>query len=117
MTAVRSANLFARFLLELCALGALAYWGFHTGDGMISRLGPAIGAPLLVALIWGAFVSPKAAVRVPRPVHLLLQAVLFGASAAALAAAGHPWLGVALGLAAIANWALLQLWGQRVPVR
>ena len=28
---IKAANLALRFLLELCALGALGYWGFKTG--------------------------------------------------------------------------------------
>jgi hypothetical protein len=31
MRLFKSVNLALRFLLELCALAALAYWGFQTG--------------------------------------------------------------------------------------
>lgn len=55
---LKSANLLVRFLLELCALVALAYWGFHTEGALAIRLGLGIVAPLLAALVWGTFVAP-----------------------------------------------------------
>ena len=44
---LQSANLALRFLLELAALGALAYWGSRTGSVPITKLGLGIGTPLL----------------------------------------------------------------------
>jgi len=44
---IKSANLALRFLLELCALVALAYWGFQTGRGLIVKIGLGMGAPLI----------------------------------------------------------------------
>ena len=46
--------------LELAALAALAYWGAVTPDSTVLKVVLAIGAPLLAALVWGTFVSPKA---------------------------------------------------------
>jgi hypothetical protein len=112
VAAIQSANLALRFLLELSALGALGYWGFRAAEGMAARIVLAVGAPLLAAIVWGLFVAPQAAVPVPQPVHLLLQAAVFGFAAAGLAASGHPGLGAALAVVALANWALMQLWGQ-----
>jgi hypothetical protein len=60
----------------------------------------AIGAPLLVAAVWGLFVSPKAKVDVPRPVRFAVELTILGATAAALAATGHSAL--AIGFAALA---------------
>jgi hypothetical protein len=54
---IKGANLALRFLLELCALGALGYWGFKTGGGLIAKIGLGIGAPLVAAVVWGTFVS------------------------------------------------------------
>jgi hypothetical protein len=33
---MRSANLGLRFLVEIAALAALAYWGGHTGSGVVN---------------------------------------------------------------------------------
>ena len=72
------ANLALRFLLELCALGALGYWGFKIGRGLIVKVGLGIGAPLLAALVWGTLGAPDAPVLLPGLLHLLLELVSSG---------------------------------------
>ncbi len=69
----KGANLALRFLLELCALVALGYWGFKTGGTLMAKIGLVIGAPLVVAVVWGTFVSPRAPVQLPGPLVLILQ--------------------------------------------
>ena len=49
-----------RFGLELAALAALGYWGIETGDGAVTKIVLGLGAPLVAAVLWGLFVSPKA---------------------------------------------------------
>lgn len=109
---MKALNLALRFLLELCLLAALAYWGFQTGVGLPARLGLGLGAPLLAAVVWGVFVAPASRRRVPLPWRLFLEAVLFGAAVAGLAAAGQPALAVVFGLVVVVNSALLLLWQQ-----
>ena len=59
MTVARAVNDSVRFCLELAALAGLAVWGWKTGpDGVNVVL--AIAAPLAAAVLWGAFVAPKA---------------------------------------------------------
>ena len=48
--AFRWANLTLAFVLELCALGALGYWGVRTGGGPVTRTALGIGAPLSAAV-------------------------------------------------------------------
>jgi len=86
MIVFKSLTLLVRFLLELCMLGALAYWGFETGDGTAMKALLGVGAPLLVAGVWGTFIAPKATVKVPTGVWIGLQVIVFGAAAVALAA-------------------------------
>lgn len=43
LESIKGANLALRFLLELCALIALAYWGFETGSGAIAKFALGIG--------------------------------------------------------------------------
>ena len=112
LTTIKFANVALRFLLELCVLAALCDWGFQTGTGLIGKVGLGIGAPLLAAVIWGTFVAPKALVQVQDPLHLVLEIVIFGVSAAALYAAGHPSLAWALGLIFVINRALMYVWAQ-----
>jgi hypothetical protein len=112
MEIIKGANLFLRFLLELCALGAVGYWGFKTGGAMVAKIGLGIGAPLVVAVVWAVFVSPRAPVRLPLPLSLLLQAVIFGLAAAALAATGHRTLALAFVAVVVINAVLMYAWGQ-----
>ena len=51
-----------------------------------------VGAPLLVAVVWGTFIAPKATVKVPPAVWIGLQVIVFGAAAVALAAVAPPSL-------------------------
>jgi hypothetical protein len=112
MALIKGSNLLLRFLLELCALGAVGYWGFKTGGGFAAKLGLGIGAPLVVAVVWAVFVSPRAPVRLALPLSLLLQVAVFGIAAAALVATGHrtlAWVFVAL---VVVNAVLMYVWGQ-----
>lgn len=80
------------FLLELGALTALGYWGFHLDKGWYVKLAAGIGAPLLAAVVWGTFIAPKASVPVSVGLRIPLQLLVFGAAAAALYSSGHPKL-------------------------
>jgi hypothetical protein len=91
MTLARGTNATLRFVLELCALAALGYWGFGTTDGALQWL-LGLGAPVAFALAWGAFAAPKAPYRLQDPARLVFEAVVFALAAAALAQAGQPVL-------------------------
>ena len=112
LSMIQSANLLGRFLLELCALGALGYWGLRAHEHLLPKLGLGIGAPLLAAVVWSFFVAPNAPVVLPVPAHLGLQLAVFGSAALGLAAAGRPRLGAALLVVAVVNWALMVAWNQ-----
>jgi hypothetical protein len=112
MGLLKGANLALRFVMELCLLAAQCYWGFHVGNGTIVKIVLGIGAPVLIALVWGTFMAPKARVRLSRPLHLVMEVVLFGLGTAALFVAGHPWLAVIFAVAAVLNRVLIAVWGQ-----
>lgn len=112
MDLIKAANLGLRFLLELGALAALAYWGYHAGSGRAVKLGLAVGVPLLAAIVWGLFVAPNATVKAPGAIHLLLQVLIFGAAALGLAAAGRDRLALIFAALVIVNAILMALWGQ-----
>lgn len=107
MIVFQSLNLLVAFLLELCMLGAVGYWGFKVGDGTAMQALLGVGAPLVMAVVWGLFIAPKAAFPVPAVARLGLQAVLFGAAAAALAQVTSPALAAAFLAAVVANGALV----------
>jgi hypothetical protein len=119
---LKYANLALHFILELCALAALMYWGFQAGGGWLMKTVLGIGIPFLVAFAWGTFRVPndpgKAPVPVPGLLRLLLEWAVFGLAVTSLAAARRPSLAWAFGLAALINYALMYdrliwLWKQR----
>ncbi len=111
---MKSANLALRFLLELCALGALGYWGATAQARLFPRTLLAIGAPLLAALFWGMFVSPRVRVVLPTTVRMVLGLAVFAAATAALIARGRVTAGVTLGGLALLNAILMIVWRQDV---
>jgi len=84
LTLLKNANLALAFLLELCALVALGYWGLQSGQGMIAKIGLAIGAPVVAVVIWALFGAPKAVWPLVGPWHLIVDVVFFGGAAVAL---------------------------------
>jgi hypothetical protein len=106
------ANLGVRFAVELGALALLAYWGFHAFQSTAARLGFGIGAPLLLAVLWGLVASPQAPIRLDAPLKVALQIVLLLVPAVAVGALGRPLLAGAFGATVVANAALLEWWNQ-----
>ena len=99
---MKVAGLALRFLLELAALGALAYWGFREFDGAAAIL-IGIGAPLAAAVLWGVFVAPKRRVRRGEGLRWLVELLVFGAAAAALIDTGAVAVGIAFAVVAVAD--------------
>jgi hypothetical protein len=104
-----------RFLLELAALAALAYWGFAEFDG-VAQWVLGLGAPLLAAGVWGTFVAPKASRPTVDPVRLLPEVAVFGSGVAALLAAGSTTLALVFAALALVHLGLTFALGQR-PAR
>jgi len=97
-------NLAFRFLLEIAAFVAMAYWGWSQHDG-VWRVVFAVGAPLLAAVVWGTFAVPddpsrsgKAPVPVPGTIRLLLELAIFGFAVWALYDAGQTTIALIYGL-------------------
>jgi len=106
---LKLANLALRFLLELCALAALGYWGFKTGESVVAKVGLGIGAPLLAAVVWGTFLAPRATIPMTGLLGLVLELVVFGLAAAALYSAGRPTLAWVLMLVFVINRVLITI--------
>jgi len=105
-------NLVARFILEICALAAMAYWGWTQHAGWL-RFGLAIGLPVLAAIVWGAFAVPndpsrsgRAPVPVPGVVRLFLELVFFGLTVWMLYDTGAILLSIVMGVVVIIHYAL-----------
>jgi hypothetical protein len=103
--ALKGANLGLRFGLELAALASFAFWGATGADGIVAIV-LAVATPLVAAAIWGLLVSPKARIRLERPVRFAVELVFFAAAAAALVASDQGGLALALAVLAIASGTL-----------
>lgn len=112
MEILKGANLVVSFLLELCLLVAFGYWGFVTGDALWLKLVLGIGVPVLVAVVWGLFMAPKAARPLPRPWHDVAEVVLFGLGILALFAAGQATLAIVFAVVFAINFVLRLIWKQ-----
>ena len=99
------------FVDELLAVAAAAVWGAHAGGVLL-----AVGAGVLVVVVWFLFASPKARFGGPvvRPVTKVL---VFSLASAGLWAAGHHGLAIALLVFSAVVNGLAQLPSVRVLVR
>jgi len=107
--AVRWTNDILAFVLELGAIAALCYWGFATGENVLTKLVLGLGAPLLAAVAWGLFAAPKATFTVALPVVLVVKAAVFGAAALALYARGHRVLAVGFAVVVVVNTVIVTI--------
>ncbi len=103
-------NLGLAFLLEVCMLVALGYWGFHAGQGAVAQFALGLGAPILAAIFWGLFMAPKAARPLAAPLHQVFSVLIFGLAAIALGAAGQPGLAWVFAAVYVINQVLLWVW-------
>ena len=107
MTALaRTPILLVRFLSEIGALVGFTVWCFHESGwfGVIP--------PIVAAVIWGRWMAPRSARRLPDPRRLVAELVFFAAATSAFAAADALLLGVIFGAGAIACAVLVRYVGE-----
>src|SRR5690349_4917818 len=112
LTIIKNANLALAFFMELSVLVALGYWGFHTGEGMITKIILGIGAPVVAVVIWGLLGAPKSAWQLQGLWYLVLSVVWFGSAALGLFVAGQRNLGIAFALVFVVNQVLAYALGK-----
>lgn len=112
MEVIKMINVLVRFLLELCILVIFGYWGFKTGGQPLTRFLLGIGSPILFAIVWGAFLAPKSAMRLQDPLRLIVEVVLFALAAWALYSAGKPTLTILFAILYLINKLLMLIWKQ-----
>ncbi len=98
------------FLLELAMLIAFGYWGFYGDKSILLKWLLGIGVPLVVAIIWGIFLAPRANHRLNSVGGNLLSLFLFLLAAAALFYTQHPMLAITFALIAVMNRLLIVAW-------
>ena len=89
MNALKGMNLAVRFLLELCMLAAVGYWGFKTHSTWTMKILFGIGLPILIAVIWGYFMAPRSTHRLSGIPFTVMDILLLGSGAVALYASGQ----------------------------
>jgi hypothetical protein len=112
MELLKNINLALAFLLELCMLAALGYWGYTLDQGLAIRVAAGLGAPIVAAVVWGLWMAPRASNPLPEPWHLVAELIIFSLAIAALYAAGRPQLALAFALVYIINVVLRYVWAQ-----
>ena len=109
---IESLTLLVRFLLELCALTALGYWGAHTGGRVLTRVTRATAAVITAAVAWALIVAPNAPIDAGAGVRWAVEVAVFTAATGALLAVGRPRYGVALAGVYLVNRVLMMVWSQ-----
>ena len=112
MQVLKNINLALAFVLELCMLAALGYWGFTLDQGLAVRVGAGLGAPILAAVVWGIWMAPRASRRLQEPLHLIAELIIFGLAITALFAARQSQLALIFALVYIINVVLRYAWRQ-----
>jgi hypothetical protein len=112
MLVLKGLNLALAFILELCMLAALGYWGFNTSDSTVLRLLLGFGVPLVVILIWARFLAPRSEKRLRGMAYLGLKTLIFGVAVVALVVAGQITPAIVLACVYVINQALGLLWKQ-----
>lgn len=106
---VLALNLTLAFGLELAALAAFGLWGVSFRSTPVSRAILSVGAPLLMAILWGTFLSPKAAVPLSLPYRSSLKFAVFALATTALFTTRHPVSGMIFSSLAVLNLLSLHL--------
>lgn len=112
MELIKLINIGLRFLLELCILAIIGYWGFKTGDSAFMKFLLGLGGPVLFAVVWGTFLAPKSPRRLDEPWLFLLELVIFGVTCWAFYSTSKTNLTLAFGGIYILNKILMVIWRQ-----
>ncbi|OMI87499.1 hypothetical protein BSZ07_25075 [Streptomyces sp. M1013] len=112
LSSLKALNLLVMFLLELAVYASVVLWGFTSSDKWLVKIALGIGAPVALMTAWALLGSPRAPYAVHGGGRVLLEALWFGAGAAALAASGRQtWAATFVGIYLV-NAALRLLWNQ-----
>ena len=77
MSFLKTINMAIAFLLELCMVFSLGYYGFHTSGNIFWRLILTIGLPAIAIALWGYYAAPKSAHRLPYPYLPFFKLILY----------------------------------------
>ena len=98
---MKAAALAVRFACEIALVVGVVWWAWPW-------IGIVLGAAVIV--FWGACVGPKAPRRLPDPLRLVCELVLFAWAAAAYAVVGQPVVATVFAVAAVSTALLVRRW-------
>ncbi|MFE6979722.1 YrdB family protein [Streptomyces griseus] len=110
-----AANEALAFLLELAAIGCLAWWGFTAMDGVLVSVLLGLGVPAAAVTLWGLFAAPRARFGPPLAGVLAVKALVLGGGAAAVYGVGHPVAAGAFALVLALNTGCAEYYRRRPP--
>ncbi|THV41788.1 DUF2568 domain-containing protein [Glycomyces buryatensis] len=102
-------NALLAFALELAMLVFIGWWALALDLHLALRLLIAVASIGAVAVLWGAFASPKARFELPVYGVLAVKAVAFAAGALALWGVGLPVAAIAFAVLAASNTAVVTI--------
>ena len=108
---MRVFSLALKFLLELAAFAAFAFWGANVGDGAVSVV-LAIAAPALAIVLWALFAAPRSDRRLPMPARIAFETAIFLLAVVALLATGALVAAIVLAVLVAVSSALLTRFDQ-----
>ncbi len=107
----RALSLGLKFVVELAAFAAFAYWGAGVGDGVVS-VAIAIAAPALAIVAWGLFAAPRSQRRLGNAPRVAFELSVFGLAVVALFVAGADTAAVVLAVLVVTSVVLLSILDQ-----
>jgi hypothetical protein len=110
---MRNLNLGFRFILEMAVLVALFLWGTSISGEFLVQVVLGLAFAAVAVVVWGLFVAPRAARRLPDPARLVVELGVFGFGVLAFVLSGNLLLGILLGAAAVISITLMFFWDQR----
>ncbi|MFE3388420.1 YrdB family protein [Streptomyces anulatus] len=110
-----AANEILALLLELAAIGCLAWWGFTAVDGVLVSVLLGLGVPAAAVTLWGLFAAPRARFRPPLAGVLAVKTLVLGGSAAAVYGTGHPVVAGVFAVVLALNTGCAEYYRRRPP--
>jgi hypothetical protein len=98
-------NSLVALVLELAMFAFVFWWGLALDLPLWARIPIAVAAFGVLAVLWGAFASPKARLPLPTAGTVAFKAVAFGAGALSLWSVGFPEAAVVFAVLAAASTA------------
>lgn len=102
-------NLASKFILEVAALAAFGYFGYHIGSTPLLSIALAIVTPVLAAGLWGRYAAPSSPCRLNEAPRLVFETCFFALASIALALTGDRIGGIVLFALYVINAVLLRI--------